>query len=273
MQEASDLTGAAERTETEGLSPEEGRETPSGSPAEKESRAKLCGLFRDSVESFLSSPESLERFSRFAARLVISPSEHISGKLFTWDDDLMQEAGKKVVDLIKLYASKSDSVTAGPETGGGQTDAPEAALNAGGAEIGLLPDPPRGIAPDTSLEPAVKKPDTGFLSLFLNAFLEREGKQTIARILAIDEEQKARIDTFVCGGILKIVDEQIAGVLSTINIRSLVSERIDSLDMIRVERIILDVMANQLKWINLFGAILGALIGLFQALFSWFLRV
>jgi uncharacterized membrane protein YheB (UPF0754 family) len=31
-------------------------------------------------------------------------------------------------------------------------------------------------------------------------------------------------------------------------------------------------MANQLWWINIFGAILGALIGLFQSCFSWFIR-
>jgi uncharacterized membrane protein YheB (UPF0754 family) len=44
------------------------------------------------------------------------------------------------------------------------------------------------------------------------------------------------------------------------------------MDMIRVEGIILDVMANQLKWIDVFGAILGFLIGVFQALFSWIMR-
>jgi uncharacterized membrane protein YheB (UPF0754 family) len=52
------------------------------------------------------------------------------------------------------------------------------------------------------------------------------------------------------------------------NIRAMVAARIDSLDMLRVERIVLDVMADQLKWINFFGAILGALIGGAQILVS-----
>jgi uncharacterized membrane protein YheB (UPF0754 family) len=30
-------------------------------------------------------------------------------------------------------------------------------------------------------------------------------------------------------------------------------------------------MAHQFKWINIFGAILGALIGFFQAALSWFM--
>jgi uncharacterized membrane protein YheB (UPF0754 family) len=42
--------------------------------------------------------------------------------------------------------------------------------------------------------------------------------------------------------------------------------------MIDVEHIVLDVMAHQLKWINVFGAILGAFIGGFQILFSYFVR-
>jgi uncharacterized membrane protein YheB (UPF0754 family) len=52
----------------------------------------------------------------------------------------------------------------------------------------------------------------------------------------------------------------------------MVTERIDSLDMLRVERIVLDVMADQLKWINLFGAILGALIGGSEVLLSTLIK-
>jgi uncharacterized membrane protein YheB (UPF0754 family) len=52
----------------------------------------------------------------------------------------------------------------------------------------------------------------------------------------------------------------------------MVRNRINRMDMLRVEKIILDVMANQLKWIDVFGAILGFLIGLFQALFGWLMR-
>ncbi|GHT82868.1 hypothetical protein FACS1894137_02630 [Spirochaetia bacterium] len=71
---------------------------------------------------------------------------------------------------------------------------------------------------------------------------------------------------------LNALKEQITVLLRTLNIKALVSARIDSLDMLSVEHIVLDVMANQLKWINVFGAILGALIGLFQSAFSWFIR-
>ncbi|MDR2142740.1 MAG: DUF445 family protein [Treponema sp.] len=65
---------------------------------------------------------------------------------------------------------------------------------------------------------------------------------------------------------------QLAGILDSVNVRALVRERIDKLDMLRVEGIILDLMAGELKWINLFGAVLGALIGVFQILISVLFR-
>jgi len=72
--------------------------------------------------------------------------------------------------------------------------------------------------------------------------------------------------------ILSAVDNQIESILASIDIKTLVTERIDSLDMEHVERIILDVMSDQFKWINVFGGLLGFLIGLFQSCFTWFFK-
>jgi uncharacterized membrane protein YheB (UPF0754 family) len=72
--------------------------------------------------------------------------------------------------------------------------------------------------------------------------------------------------------ILAAVDGQVENILASINIKTLVSDRIDSLEMERVERIIIDVMADQFKWINVFGGLLGFLIGLFQSAFVYFFR-
>jgi uncharacterized membrane protein YheB (UPF0754 family) len=104
---------------------------------------------------------------------------------------------------------------------------------------------------------------------------DRETRERILRFLALDllvaeGEKKDRVDSYLRDKLLGLAEEQTAAMLRTLNIRSLVSDRIDSLDMAQVEHIVLDVMANQLWWINVFGAILGALIGLFQSLFSWF---
>jgi hypothetical protein len=104
----------------------------------------------------------------------------------------------------------------------------------------------------------------------IKGFLENRGDLRVADFLAIQESRKEKIDALICDKLLDTATAQIESLLTTINVRTLVSQRIDSLDMIRVEHIVLDVMANQLKWINLFGGILGAFIGVFQSFFSWF---
>ena len=96
--------------------------------------------------------------------------------------------------------------------------------------------------------------------------------KNIGTLLELGEDDKKKLDVFLFEKLMTAADGQIESILASINIKTLVSERIDSLDMLRVERIILDVMSDQFKWIDIFGGILGFLIGLFQALFSFFLR-
>jgi uncharacterized membrane protein YheB (UPF0754 family) len=70
------------------------------------------------------------------------------------------------------------------------------------------------------------------------------------------------------GEALNFANDKIDFVLKAINIQKVVKDRIDSLEMIKVERIVLDVMSNQFKWIDIFGAFLGGFIGIFQAFLS-----
>jgi uncharacterized membrane protein YheB (UPF0754 family) len=47
-------------------------------------------------------------------------------------------------------------------------------------------------------------------------------------------------------------------------VEELVVQKIDGLDVRDVERLILEVLSTHLRWINVFGAILGFVIGLVQ---------
>jgi len=105
----------------------------------------------------------------------------------------------------------------------------------------------------------------------LSALITGQNNKT-GSLLNINEENKKELDNFLFNKLTDAADGQIENVLASINIKTLVSERIDSLDMLRVERIILDVMSDQFKWIDIFGGILGFLIGTFQAGFSFLLR-
>ena len=48
----------------------------------------------------------------------------------------------------------------------------------------------------------------------------------------------------------------------------MVVDRINRLDVARVEQLLMIVIQRHLKWINVFGAMLGALIGLSQSVLS-----
>jgi uncharacterized membrane protein YheB (UPF0754 family) len=91
-------------------------------------------------------------------------------------------------------------------------------------------------------------------------------------LLNITEDDKNKLDDFIFEKLMSAADGQIESILDSINIKLLVSDRIDSLDMLRVERIILDVMSDQFKWIEIFGGILGFLIGTFQSSLGLILR-
>jgi uncharacterized membrane protein YheB (UPF0754 family) len=96
--------------------------------------------------------------------------------------------------------------------------------------------------------------------------------KNLNEILNISVENKKNLDEFLFQKLMTMADGQMESILNSINIKNLVSDRIDSLDMIKVERIILDVMADQFMWINIFGGILGFLIGMFQIAFTMILR-
>ncbi|MDI6793986.1 MAG: DUF445 family protein [bacterium] len=50
--------------------------------------------------------------------------------------------------------------------------------------------------------------------------------------------------------------------LETLNVRRIVEEKVNSLDILKVESLLMGIMKEQFKYINWFGALLGFLIGL-----------
>lgn len=62
--------------------------------------------------------------------------------------------------------------------------------------------------------------------------------------------------------ISELLVREIPGLVDSLNIRSMVTRKVDSLDLLRLERLLMGIMEEQFKYINLFGALLGFLIGL-----------
>ena len=59
----------------------------------------------------------------------------------------------------------------------------------------------------------------------------------------------------------KMLVSEVPGIVKSLNIRKIVAERIDTFDLLRLEKLLLSIMEEQFKYINLFGGLLGFLIG------------
>ncbi len=60
----------------------------------------------------------------------------------------------------------------------------------------------------------------------------------------------------------RLLIREVPGLTESLRIRELVRNKVNSLDLLRLERLLLSIMEEQFKYINLFGALLGFLIGL-----------
>ncbi len=85
------------------------------------------------------------------------------------------------------------------------------------------------------------------------------------RELAADKDA---LDSFLSTRVIGLLDTRFNELIEAVDFERLVVEKIDSLEVERVERLLLTVIAKHLKWINLFGAMLGALIGLTQVILN-----
>lgn len=103
---------------------------------------------------------------------------------------------------------------------------------------------------------------------FLSSFLSNNAERSVAELLNLSPALRSDILSGLSGKALELIEAKTSEILKTVRIRDIVVEKIDSLDMLSLERIVLDVMKEQFAWINVFGAILGGVIGLVQAIIA-----
>ncbi len=101
---------------------------------------------------------------------------------------------------------------------------------------------------------------------FSRRFLSDHAGDSLRSLLRVEEGAQRRAGTWLSARLLAILDQRVPALIEGFDIRQLVVAKVNALDVAQVEKLLLMVIARQLKWINLFGAILGALIGLAQLL-------
>ena len=95
-------------------------------------------------------------------------------------------------------------------------------------------------------------------------FLEDNAQVPLGSLLRMDDARKEKLDGFLHEKLVDLVEAKLPEILKGVDVEQLVVQKIDGLDVRDVERILLQVIATHLKWIDVFGAILGFLIGLIQ---------
>lgn len=99
-------------------------------------------------------------------------------------------------------------------------------------------------------------------------YLQENSSSTVGELVSLSPERKARIDDFAVGKLLTVISERLPGLVGSLDVRKLVEDKINSLDVAQVEKLLMIVIAKHLKWINVFGAMLGAIIGLSQVILN-----
>jgi uncharacterized membrane protein YheB (UPF0754 family) len=87
---------------------------------------------------------------------------------------------------------------------------------------------------------------------------------TLAEMVPLEPQTAELLDEWLTDRLLDALADRVPQLLGTLDVEALVVARVDSLAIEDVERLLVTVIARHLKWINVFGALIGALIGVMQ---------
>ena len=87
---------------------------------------------------------------------------------------------------------------------------------------------------------------------------------TLESLIPLSDETAERLDEYLAGQTIGFLGEQMPELSRILDIESLVTNRINSFDVRDVEELVMSISGKHLRWINWFGAGLGAMIGLIQ---------
>ena len=87
---------------------------------------------------------------------------------------------------------------------------------------------------------------------------------TLESLVPISDETAERLDEYLADQTIGFLSEQMPELSRILDVETLVTNRINSFDVKDVEDLVMSISGRHLRWINWFGAGLGAIIGLIQ---------
>ena len=101
---------------------------------------------------------------------------------------------------------------------------------------------------------------------FLKSLFEDSPGVPVGRALGITEKSKEHLDDRIVASVIDLIRTRVPEIVASIDINGLVVSKVNGLRIEAVEGLLMRVIHRHLKWINVFGGILGFLIGLTQIL-------
>lgn len=106
------------------------------------------------------------------------------------------------------------------------------------------------------------------LSSFTAALSTGLEGQSLGSLVKADEGFRRELSLWLADRALGLVSEEAGKIIEGFDIARVVVEKLDALDMMELERMIIDLADKELKWITVLGGILGGAIGFIQSFIS-----
>ncbi|MBN1798179.1 MAG: DUF445 family protein [Spirochaetales bacterium] len=199
-------------------------------------------------EAFLNwRKKELKNLFKGSSAKLVSKIETLIKKI--WEYLREQESDKQLFQKLKQYLEKHSTLTTG-----------ELLHNYLGIEKEQIADFVLNmLKKDDFAEGAAEK-----ISSLLFDLTGGAQQVTLGDFIGVDDTRRREIDDFLLSSINSMLASKLPEIIQSLNIQELVENKINQLDVADVEGLLLMVIAKQLKWINVFGALLGAVIGLSQ---------
>ncbi len=104
------------------------------------------------------------------------------------------------------------------------------------------------------------------LNRFSESYSARLEGSSLKSALGLDHGRETELARAVMQAAVTALASQADRLVEALDVKTMVVERIESLDMGEVERLILQVVEKELTWITVLGGVLGSLIGIIQSL-------
>jgi len=108
-----------------------------------------------------------------------------------------------------------------------------------------------------------------FAAAFAGTLLDGLGDSAVGAALGWDGDFRDRMARFLAEKGTEIAARESQRILASIDLRKMVTDKVDTLDMLVIEGIMLRVMSKEFQGITVLGGVLGALIGALQPLLEF----